>query len=156
MEDGQTLAETNIHALTSYWAVWKAEELILLWDRCHNCSQVSSYNKYKPWGLPSISDLCSRVVFEAEKFAHKHRGRHWLWEKGGYKMGKGKSLLRWTDQSSEMCKGVYPVAEQKVTFHSSGVTESVPLPSVSALAGKAVAKPSSRPRLWLRISPAHV
>lgn len=71
-------------------------------------------------------------------------------------MGKGKKSALMDTSKPRNGRGSIPSGRTKGDFCSSGVAESIPLPSVSVLAGKAVAKPASRLRLWLRISPAHV
>lgn len=75
--------------------VRKAEELVLLQDRCRDCSHVSTYKKYKPRGLPCISDLCRRVVFEAEeKRLHTRTQADIDCERrAAVRWEKGKSLL---------------------------------------------------------------
>lgn len=112
----------------------------------------------QPRGTPRIPDLCRRAMFEEKRKGCTQARRQTLTESErsvAVRFKKGKSTLIDTSKPRNGW-GSVPSGRTKGDFCSSGVSESVPWPSVSSLAGKAVAKPSLPLRLWLHIIPAHV
>lgn len=112
----------------------------------------------QPRGTPRIPDLCRRAMFEEKRKGCTQARRQTLTESErsvAVRFKKGKSALMDTSKPRNGW-GSVPSGRTKGDFCSSGVSESVPWPSVSSLAGKAVAKPSLPLRLWLHIIPAHV